>query len=162
MPSWYAIHTEPSCEWVARRALENLGLRVFLPWRWTRRMIAHRRCRIKAAYFPRYLFADLAPPAAGTGYHPTHPIRDILAARGVASLLGETPIPEKTMAALIAIATPTGEMPRPTLKPGDRVVYDPIGLEVTVIAVDLKHIRVLIPIFGAYRQASIPVLELEG
>jgi hypothetical protein len=131
-----------------------------------RRRCGHLRRRVKAAYFPRYLFADLQTrkspsPAAGTdrGYLPT---RDILAAGGVASLLGERPISDRVMDPLIAIASSDGEMPRPTLKPGDRVVYDPLGLEVSIIAVDLKSIRVLIPIFGAYRQASIPVMELEG
>lgn len=153
MPDWRAIHTEPSCEFAARRALENLGLTCFLPWLWTRRTIAHRRCRIRAAYFPRYLFADLSPGISA---------RDILQARGVASLLGETPIPDAIMDPIIAAALPIGEMPRPTLKPGDRVLYDPLGLEVTIKHVDLKHIRVLIPLFGAYRQASIPVLELDA
>jgi hypothetical protein len=153
MPAWHAIHTEPSCEFAAQRSLVSLGLRCFLPWTWTRRRIGQRRCRVKTAYFPRYAFVDLDP-------HP--PTRDILSARGVASLLGERPIPEKTMAALIGIASPDGEMPKPTLRPGDRVLYDPLGLEVSIIAVDLKSIRVLIPIFGAYRQASIPVLELDA
>jgi Transcription termination factor nusG len=161
MPSWYAIHTEPSCEFAARRALENLRLRVFLPWCWQRRLVAHRRVTVKAAWFARYLFADLAPPAAGMvpGYPPT---RDILAARGVASLLGETPIPDAIMDRLIGTARPDGEMPKPQLKPGDEVLVEALGRLATIESLDEKSIRVIIPLFGVPRYAKIPRSSLDA
>jgi hypothetical protein len=161
MPSWYAIHTEPSCEFAARRALENLRVRVFLPWCWQRRLVGHRRTTVKAAWFSRYLFADLAPPAAGnvSGYPPT---RDILSARGVASLLGETPIPERIMAMLIGTARPDGEMPKPELKPGDEVLVAALGQLAKIESLDEKHIRVIIPMFGVPRYAKIPIRSLDA
>jgi hypothetical protein len=161
MPHWRAIHTEPSCEFAARRALENLGLRCFLPWCWQRRLIHGRRSHVKAAWFARYLFADLAPPVAGTlpGYPPT---RDILAARGVASLLGETAIPDAIMDRLILAARPDGEMPRPELKPGDLVLVKTLGLVATIERLDEKSIRALIPLFGVPRYAKIPRLAVDA
>jgi hypothetical protein len=153
MPSWFAIHTEPSCEFAARRALENLRLRVFLPWCWTRRLIAHRRTTVKAAWFARYLFADLA------GHPPT---RDILAARGVASLLGERPIPDAIMDRLIGTARPDGEMPKPELKPGDQVLVEVLGQIATIESLDEKSIRVIIPLFGVPRYAKLPISSLDA
>jgi Transcription termination factor nusG len=152
MPSWYAIHTEPSCEFAARRALETLRVRVFLPWCWQRRLVGHRRTTVKAAWFARYLFADLQ------GYPP---IREILSARGVASLLGETPIPERIMAMLIGTARPDGEMPKPELKPGDEVLVAALGQLAKIESLDEKHIRVIIPLFGVPRYAKIPRASLD-
>jgi hypothetical protein len=155
MASWHAIHTEPSCEFAARRALENLRVRVFLPWCWQRRLVGHRRITVKAAWFARYLFVDMGPPAAGmsSGYPPT---RDILSARGVASLLGETPIPERIMGMLIGTARPDGEMPKPELKPGDEVLVQALGQLAKIESLDEKSIRVIIPLFGVPRYAKIP------
>jgi hypothetical protein len=153
MASWHAIHTEPSCEFAARRALENLRLRVFLPWCWQRRLVGHRRITVRAAWFARYLFADLQ------GYLPT---RDILSARGVASLLGETPIPERIMAMLIGTARPDGEMPRPELKPGDEVLVQALGRLARIESLDEKSIRVIIPMFGVPRSVKLPISSLDA
>jgi hypothetical protein len=153
MSAWFAWQADPNHEFVANNALQTLGVRTFLPWQWARRIVGHRRCKVRTAYFPTYGFADLE------GYLPGLDIRSV--AR-VPKLLQQSPIPEPIMKTIIHAALPSGEIPKTPLKPGDQVFVETLGTHATIEAIDEKSFLVLIPLLGALRRAKIPRLELEG
>jgi hypothetical protein len=153
MSAWFAWQAEPNREFVANQSLQSLGVRTFLPWQWTRRLIGHRRCKVRTAYFARYGFCDLQ------GYYPS---REIRSAAGVAKLLGQRPIPEPIMETILHAALPSGEMPKAPLKPGDRILIATLGALVTIEAIDEKDFSVLIPMFGGLHRAKIPRLAVDA
>ncbi len=57
---WYVVYTLPHREFEAERQLTAQGFRAFLPSHWKTVRHARRFRTVKAAFFPRYLFVELA------------------------------------------------------------------------------------------------------
>ena len=59
MRNWFAVHTQPRNELLARRHLENQGFGVYLPRYLKWRSHARRREQVMAPLFPSYLFVNI-------------------------------------------------------------------------------------------------------
>lgn len=61
MISWFAVHTQPLKEFVARENLQAQGLQVYLPQYKKIRRHARKTDTVLAPLFPRYLFVAMDP-----------------------------------------------------------------------------------------------------
>lgn len=153
MAEWRAVFCEFQKEAAALNGLQEVGVRCWYPYRIVRRYRPGRRSlRVRSAYFPGYLFADLEdisrPPAA------------LARLDGVVTVLGETPVPDDIMGQLMALADADGLIIEPPLKPGDRVETGLPGLIAEVVGLDSRAATVLIRIFGRDMQTKIPAARL--
>jgi transcription antitermination factor NusG len=58
---WYAVHTGPRAEWLARDRLQQRGYRTFLPHFLAEASHARRVVQVRRPLFGRYLFAFVRP-----------------------------------------------------------------------------------------------------
>jgi transcriptional antiterminator RfaH len=147
---WYVVFAQPHREAIAAAHLKNQGFRTFLPL--CMKTVRHaRQFRTRAAaFFPRYLFVELA---IGRDRW-----RSVNGTVGVASLVmeGERPRPVRpgVVELLMAATDASGIIPiGPGLRPGDsvRIVTGPFaGIVGELAAIDgAGRVKVLLELMGA-------------
>jgi hypothetical protein len=151
---WRAIRVTTRLELaVEKRIRKRLGVETFCPYRMRR---SHRRGSpiVRSAYFPGYLFADLEAVW----------IDEVLAVRGVRSVIGARSIPQRVMVKLIGRADAQGLIVEP-LEPGRYYqLQRPGALGQLVAKVDRldgrKRARVFLRLLGVEIPASVLVQDL--
>ena len=152
---WYVVHTLPHREFGAAAQLEQQGFTTFLPAHMKTVRHARQFRTVKAAFFPSYLFVQLA---IGRDRW-----RSVNGTFGVARLLmeGDRPKPIRfdIVEALLAAADQRGILAtEPSLKRGDsvRIVSGPFAGLVGELASldDHGRVSVLLDLFGSRRPVT--------
>lgn len=163
MLAWYAVHTKPRSEAIAREHLERQGFRCLFPR--LRRMVrtsAGLRSRIESL-FPRYVFicADAAAQSLA-------PVRSTRGCVGLVRFGGEPArVPDGVIASIRARMDSDDGVTRldpPDLIPGQRVrITDgPLsGLEAVFRTIEgAERVRLLLDFLGQAREAIVPRAHL--
>jgi transcriptional antiterminator RfaH len=159
MESWYAVHTKPRSEGVAREHLERQGFRCLFPrLRRTVRTREGLRARIESL-FPRYVFilSDAAIQSLA-------PVRSTRGCVGLVRFGGEPArVPERVIASIRARMDSDDGVTRldvPDLVPGQRVrITDgPLsGLDAVFRTLEgSERVRLLLDFLGQAREAVVP------
>ena len=161
--AWYVVYTNINCEMRAKRGLDALGLRTYLPLLRKWRRHARRRDKVERALFARYLFVgfDINRDA-------WYPIRTT---HGVESILSRDGIPESVPAAAIERLMAAEAMGRfdltregAMLRPGDKVEVEggPFGDFVAEVATadDGKRVEILHSLFGRLTRMKLDLVRV--
>ena len=152
MSNWRAIFCKSQKENIALTGIEALSVPTFFPYRLVRRWMPGGQSRkIKIAYFPRYLFADLDGIAHVS-----------VKVSGVETILGDVGIPEAEMTRLRALVDDDGRVKEPEIKPGDvfPVFVGGSRLAAEFVAESHRQVKAIVPLFGAQRQVIVSNLYL--
>lgn len=163
MESWYAVHTKPRSEAIAREHLERQGFRCLFPrLRRTVRTSEGLRARIESL-FPRYVFilTDAAVQSLA-------PVRSTRGCVGLVRFGGKPArVPERVIGAIRARMDADDGFTRldlPDLVPGQRVrITDgPLsGLEAVFRTLEgAERVRLLLDFLGQAREAVVPRAHL--
>jgi transcriptional antiterminator RfaH len=163
MQAWYAVHTKPRAEPIAREHLERQGYRCLFPrLRRTVRTSTGLRARIESL-FPRYVFilTDAAVQSLA-------PVRSTRGCVGLVRFGGEPArVPESVIASIRARMDADDGVARldpPDLVPGQRVrITDgPLsGLEAVFRTFEgAERVRLLLDFLGQAREAIVPRAHL--
>jgi len=151
---WYAVHTQPNCEFRSKNQLDNQGFEVFLPKRLKTVRHARKLTNVTAAFFPRYLFIRLDLTQ--------HRWRSVNGTFGVSSLVmqGEMPrpVPYGVIEAMIASVDATGLLcleQNLTIGAQVRLAAGPFAEKLGILdrLDDSGRVRVLLEIMGG----AVPV-----
>lgn len=163
MESWYAVHTKPRSEAMAREHLERQGFRCLFPrLRRTVRTSEGLRPRIESL-FPRYVFVltDAAVQSLA-------PVRSTRGCVGLVRFGGEPArVPESVITSIRARMDGDDGLTRldtPDFVPGQRVrITDGAlaGLEAVFRAIEgTERVRLLLDFLGQAREAVVPRAHL--
>lgn len=161
--AWYVVYSNVNCEMRAKRGLDALGLRTYLPLVTKWRRHARRRDKVERALFSRYLFVgfDINRDA-------WYPIRTT---HGVESILAHDGIPQSVPTAAIERLMAAEAMGRfdltregAMLRPGDRVEVEggPFGDFVAEVASadDGKRVEILHSLFGRLTRMKLDIARV--
>lgn len=149
VPRWFVVHTLPNREFGALTQLTFQGYKGFLPAHWKTVRHARKFRRVKAAFFPRYLFVRLDLDRDQW--------RRVNGTFGVSSLVMEgerpKPVPRGIVESLIEITEDGVLSFSPALQPGQsvRVLSGPFANLVGELQrIDPQNrVRVLLDVMGS-------------